>query len=729
MTSLKLSFNGEIRRLSVTTAGLTYEALKQKTLSVFPHLSSPLQFSWVDDEDDKVVISSDEELSEALRVMANEKKGYLRFDVEANNNVSVEDSTTQTGNKSIPPAPNASGPRGNATFGIITHVGIVCDECGASPLTGARFKCAVRDDFDLCESCEAKSPQQPYPTVKIYRPDQVPAGIMVLVDEGRGTRHGGIFRCGDLPNHACHRGVTCNGCQVRNFHGPRFKCSVREDYDLCSACEERDGHEHVMVKIYPRHAGMRVQVITAGDQARLLREDPVPHLQGLLGGLFARGRRGHGGHHHHGPPHHHHHHGGPPHHHGTPRDHPHGHHHRGSPNPPHHRHGHPHRSPPPPHEKESYGGRRGRNCWDRSSVAQAAADRARLHTEAKLEQQRQHKAKEDARLEDEMLEMCIKQSLAEKERLQSTENTAAAVKTTIEPLLDTDNEGEEEEKSNDNAKKTSNLVKDFLKARFVKHITMPDGSEIAPRSSFVKTWRVRNDGQKDWPSGCILVAAGGDRMVDPRLGETYEIQQAVPCAPAGCEVDVTVELMAPNATGRHMCFFRLQTAEGVRFGQRLWADILVNEADLSVSMTLSPWEVIEQDNDELDGVKKLHPDDGLHNEENEIKETNEISSEDLNSNDLDRILDETPLVEEQQEEETLLTNSQQLEAQFDTEVLRWARELQVLSAMGFNDLEVVLPVLQEHILVPASEQQVGSLGAPRAEEGLQAVVLALLAHE
>ena len=59
LTSLKLSFNGEIRRLSVATDGLTYQDLMTKTLSVFPNLTS-IQFSWVDDEDDKVIISSSE---------------------------------------------------------------------------------------------------------------------------------------------------------------------------------------------------------------------------------------------------------------------------------------------------------------------------------------------------------------------------------------------------------------------------------------------------------------------------------------------------------------------------------------------------------------------------------------------------------------------------------------------------------------------------------------------
>lgn len=80
LTSLKLSFGGEIRRFSVAKHGLTYENLMDKALTAFPHLTS-FQFSWVDDEDDKVVVSSSEELAEAMRIMATGEKGYLRFEV------------------------------------------------------------------------------------------------------------------------------------------------------------------------------------------------------------------------------------------------------------------------------------------------------------------------------------------------------------------------------------------------------------------------------------------------------------------------------------------------------------------------------------------------------------------------------------------------------------------------------------------------------------------------
>lgn len=49
---------------------------------------------------------------------------------------------------------------------------------------------------------------------------------------------------------AVHRGVSCDGCHMHPLVGPRYKCLVCPDYDLCKACEGAGVHvEHDMVKI------------------------------------------------------------------------------------------------------------------------------------------------------------------------------------------------------------------------------------------------------------------------------------------------------------------------------------------------------------------------------------------------------------------------------------------------------------------------------------------------
>eukprot|EP00603_Paraphysomonas_imperforata_P003036 CAMPEP_0114412608 /NCGR_PEP_ID=MMETSP0103-20121206/417_1 /TAXON_ID=37642 ORGANISM="Paraphysomonas imperforata, Strain PA2" /NCGR_SAMPLE_ID=MMETSP0103 /ASSEMBLY_ACC=CAM_ASM_000201 /LENGTH=827 /DNA_ID=CAMNT_0001580637 /DNA_START=46 /DNA_END=2529 /DNA_ORIENTATION=- len=821
LTSLKLSFNGEIRRLSVSTKGLTYQDLMAKTLSVFPNLTS-IQFSWVDDENDKVLISSSEELSEALRVMAAENKGYLRFEVLATTPTSKPEATTSKEIPNVSANTPKTTPKSNSgtsasttensspVFGTITHAGVQCDVCGVMPLTGSRFKCAVRDDYDLCEACEARAPP-PHPMVKIYHPDQVPAGIMVMVGVGnsRRNRHSMCGRAGvPNPGSACHRGIVCDGCNIRNFHGPRFKCSVRHDYDLCEACEAKDSHSHVMVKIYPQHANLDIQVVPS-----LIDEAAMNFAERLFGkGLFG------------GAPH------GPPHRglmvmalmvlldtglmvtpmvdpldmvlimalmvtalmvlimalmvtalmvtalmvtalmvllvmalldmvatavplrmlfaEGTGTD----------------------VAGAVAHAADLIAGDRG------TSVARDAADRAKQHAAAMEEQQRLHKAKEDSRLEDELLEMCIQESLAEKARLATVESAASSNDDEVHiaernrlrklafekygdaaendsSVVDMDTSASNEEKGEPIVQEKTSMLQTQdslvvsdeppvpptppakLMCRFVRDVTMPDGSEVAPYSTFFKTWRVRNDGTRDWPEGCHLVSAGGDRMCDTKLGDDYVIRQPVPATVAGEEVEITVELCAPSATGRHVGYFRLQNPEGSFFGQRLWADIRVNDADMAVSMTLSPWEVIDTNGD--DDVEEHTSDQDENQSRDEVQRDNDevtesqVEPEPLKSTlitetEREQLLEETDIEPPSEQNTAAQELAREQQKLFDEEVAMWAKELRVLSAMGFNDLEQLLPLLREHIKVPASEDLDG---APGSEVGLQTVVLALLSGQ
>lgn len=57
------------------------------------------------------------------------------------------------------------------------HKGFICDGCGANPITGIRYKCSFRPDFDLCEKCEAAG-EQPHPMIKIREPKHAPRAVV-----------------------------------------------------------------------------------------------------------------------------------------------------------------------------------------------------------------------------------------------------------------------------------------------------------------------------------------------------------------------------------------------------------------------------------------------------------------------------------------------------------------------------------------------------------------------
>jgi hypothetical protein len=105
--------------------------------------------------------------------------------------------------------------------------------------------------------------------------------------------------------------------------------------------------------------------------------------------------------------------------------------------------------------------------------------------------------------------------------------------------------------------------------RFIRDVSFLDGEKIPPTTEFKKVWRVRNDGNRSWPEGCRLSPAGGDHL---QIGEDSKLPQLE----AGEEIDISVTLLSPAIPGRYVSYFRPQTHEGKRFGQRLWSDIRVS---------------------------------------------------------------------------------------------------------------------------------------------------------
>ncbi len=107
-----------------------------------------------------------------------------------------------------------------------------------------------------------------------------------------------------------------------------------------------------------------------------------------------------------------------------------------------------------------------------------------------------------------------------------------------------------------------------LGARWVADVTVPDNTEFAPGTPFVKTWRVRNSGTCTWEPGTKLVFVSGEPMSGPPAVD-------VPALAPGAQTDVSVSLVAPASPGTYRSNYQFQAPDGTRFGAVIWAQIVV----------------------------------------------------------------------------------------------------------------------------------------------------------
>jgi len=97
-------------------------------------------------------------------------------------------------------------------------------------------------------------------------------------------------------------------------------------------------------------------------------------------------------------------------------------------------------------------------------------------------------------------------------------------------------------------------------AAFVADITIPDGTLIYPGNTFVKTWRLLNNGTCTWTPGYKIVYVSGDL-----LGGQTSSNLGINVMP-GQTIDISLTLTSPAATGTYSGYYKLADASGNIFG-------------------------------------------------------------------------------------------------------------------------------------------------------------------
>ncbi len=99
------------------------------------------------------------------------------------------------------------------------------------------------------------------------------------------------------------------------------------------------------------------------------------------------------------------------------------------------------------------------------------------------------------------------------------------------------------------------------RVKLIEDVTYPDGTEVAPGTTFVKTWRLQNAGSCTWSSAYTAVFSSGDA-----LGAPSSLSLTTGKVAPGENVDVSITMKAPDSVGKYRGNWMLRNASGQDFG-------------------------------------------------------------------------------------------------------------------------------------------------------------------
>jgi hypothetical protein len=108
-------------------------------------------------------------------------------------------------------------------------------------------------------------------------------------------------------------------------------------------------------------------------------------------------------------------------------------------------------------------------------------------------------------------------------------------------------------------------------------VTIPDGTQFKPGTTFTKTWRLENSGACTWTNEYAVVWVFGDAM---GISQTRYLRE--PVRP-GEVLEISVDMVAPSLPGTYQSYWKLRNTEGEMFGigphgeSSFWARIEVIE--------------------------------------------------------------------------------------------------------------------------------------------------------
>jgi len=103
-------------------------------------------------------------------------------------------------------------------------------------------------------------------------------------------------------------------------------------------------------------------------------------------------------------------------------------------------------------------------------------------------------------------------------------------------------------------------------------VTVPPETIMKPTQVFLKTWKMRNEGEEAWPEGCHLICISKTNNII-----ATETKIPVKALLPGQETDISVSMIAPEKPKHYLSYWKMEDPTGKRFGQRIWVSIFVEK--------------------------------------------------------------------------------------------------------------------------------------------------------
>jgi methionine-rich copper-binding protein CopC len=128
----------------------------------------------------------------------------------------------------------------------------------------------------------------------------------------------------------------------------------------------------------------------------------------------------------------------------------------------------------------------------------------------------------------------------------------------------------------------------FSNSQYVADITIPDDTVMEPGQSFTKTWRLRNNGSRNWGAGFTAAFLSGTAL-------TPTTSHPAPSAAANSDVNLSIPMTAPNEAGTYTSEWVLKDDQGNVFGTNFYTRIVVKkklgirpQVTLQTGMNINP---------------------------------------------------------------------------------------------------------------------------------------------